>query len=182
MPRLAPSTGRVAHPAAHRSSRRALKNWHVRSRLLLLIIIPTLAAIGLGGFSIASSIRSAESYQRVSTLATLGQRVAVLCQSLEDERDLTAGFIGMGKAGGRGFRHAPQYANEQSVLQQAYGTTNSAAAQLRSVAGQVNGSYAVEAQQAAQTALTSLNGLSNLRRAATGTQLPMLVVVKSTPR
>ena len=169
--------GARPHPAAHRSSRRALKNWHVRSRLLLLIIIPTLAAIGLGGFSIASSIRSSESYQRVSTLATLGQRVAVLGQSLEDERDLTAGFIGMGKAGGRGFKKAPQYANEQSVLQQAYGTTNSATAQLRSVAGQVNGSYAVEAQQAAQTALTSLNGLSNLRQAATTTQLPMLVVV-----
>jgi signal transduction histidine kinase len=167
---------RSAPPATGRSSRRALKNWHVRSRLLLLIIIPTLAAIGLGGFSIASSIRSAESYQRVSTLATLGQRVAVLAQSLEDERDLTAGFIQMGAAGGRGSK-GQQFANEQAVIAQAYQVSDRAAAQLKSVARQVNDSYAVEAQQAAQTALTALDGLDNLRSAATGTKLPVLVVV-----
>ena len=168
---------RPALPASRRATRRALKNWHVRSRLLLLIIIPTLAAIGLGGFSIASSIRSAESYQRVFTLATLGQRVAVLAQALEDERDTTAGFIGMGTSGGRGFKHAAQYANEQSVIQSAYQSTNHAEAQLRSVADEVNGSYAVEAQQATSTALTELNGLAALRNAAVNTQLPTLVVV-----
>ncbi len=167
---------RSASPATGRSSRRALKNWHVRSRLLLLIIIPTLAAIGLGGFSIASSIRSAESYQRVSTLATLGQRVAVLAKSLEDERDLTAGFIQMGAAGGRGSK-GQQFANEQAVIGQAYQVTDRAAGQLKSVARQVNDSYAVEAQQAAQTALTALEGLGNLRSAATTTHLPVLVVV-----
>ena len=176
----APGAGsgpRPAAPAARRYNRRALKNWHVRSRLLLLIIIPTLAAIGLGGFSIASSIRSAESYQRVFTLATMGQRVAVLAQSLEDERDATAGFIGMGPAGGRGHQGALQYANEQSVLQQAYQTTNRAEAQFRSLADQVNGSYTAQAQQATRTALTELRGLSTLRVVATSTKLPMLDVV-----
>jgi signal transduction histidine kinase len=164
-------------PAARRSNRRALKNWHVRSRLLLLIIIPTLAAIGLGGFSIASSIRSAESYQRVFTLASLGQRVAVLAQALEDERDATAGFIGMGPAGGRGDNGAKQYGNELSVLQQDYQTTNRAEAQFRSVAGQVNGSYAPEAQQATQTALTELRGLAILRTVSTNSKLPTVDVV-----
>ena len=148
----------------------------MRSRLLLLIIIPTLAAIGLGGFSIASSVRSAESYQRVFTLATLGQRVAVLSQNLEDERDTIAGFIGMGPAGGRG-SNASQSANEKFLLSQAFQTTNRSASALRSVASQVNGSYPVQAQQAVQTAVTSLDGLGDLRTAATGTKLPVLDVV-----
>ena len=176
MPAGAVNGARPAHPAAHRASRRALKNWHVRSRLLLLIIIPTLAAIGLGGFSIASSIRSAESYQRVSTLATLGQRVAVLASPWRTSATSP-------RASSRWARRRPGLQESASVRQRAVRhpaglpTTNSAAAQLQSVAGQVNDSYAVEAQQAAQTALTSLDGLGNLRSAATTTHLPVLVVV-----
>src|SRR5262249_36542761 len=51
------------------SSRRALKNWRVRSRLLLLVVIPVLAAVALGGIRIASSVQSAFAYQQVVRLA-----------------------------------------------------------------------------------------------------------------
>jgi signal transduction histidine kinase len=172
-----PDSATAAVPAGPRTSRRSLKNWRVRSRLLLLIIIPTVSAIGLGGISIASSVRSFEAYQRVDTLSALGQRIAVLAQALEDERDQTAFFIGMGTTGGRAASTA-QAAPAFAVVDTEFAATNRSAAQVRALADQIGGSYSVQAQQAAATALTALKGLPQLRLAATKTQLPALDVVQ----
>ena len=79
--------GQARPPGA--SSRRALKNWRVRSRLVLLIAIPTLTAVVLGGTGILSYARSATADGRVQQLAALSANVTVLAQRLEDERDQT---------------------------------------------------------------------------------------------
>lgn len=80
-------------------SRRALKNWRVRSRLLLLITIPTLTAVVLGGTYIATAVHNALVYQRVETLANLSYDVTGLAAHLEDERDQTMEYIGERQAG-----------------------------------------------------------------------------------
>ena len=59
------------------SSRRALKNWRVRSRLVLLIAIPTLTAVVLGGAGILSYARSATALGRVQQLAEVGPQLGV---------------------------------------------------------------------------------------------------------
>jgi len=55
--------GQAGRPTG-RQSRRALKNWRVRSRLLLLIAIPTVTALVLGGFRVTSAVQSALAFQR----------------------------------------------------------------------------------------------------------------------
>src|SRR5262249_57829506 len=65
-------------PARPASSRRALKNWRVRSRLLLLITIPTPTAVALGAIRIASSVQSAPAYQRGLPLAHLSLDITPL--------------------------------------------------------------------------------------------------------
>ena len=94
--------GQPRHPGT--GSRRALKNWRVRSRLVLLIAIPTLTAVILGGTGILSYARSATADGRVQQLAALSADVTVLAQRLEDERDQTVRYIGLGVSGqgGRG--------------------------------------------------------------------------------
>src|SRR5216684_3414652 len=57
---------------AQNAGRFALKNLRVRSRLLLLVLLPTLAALILGGFSVVASARSALAYQRVEQFSRLG--------------------------------------------------------------------------------------------------------------
>ncbi len=74
-------------PSGGRGSWRSLKNWRVRSRLLLLIIIPTLTAVVLGGTYIVTSVQNAMAYQRVEQLANLSYDVTGLAAHLEDERD-----------------------------------------------------------------------------------------------
>ncbi len=83
-------------PAARPPSRHGLKNWRVRSRLLLLIAIPTLTAVALGGLRVSSSVQSASTYQRVQQLADLNSDITNLVQRLQDERDQTAYFIAQG--------------------------------------------------------------------------------------
>jgi signal transduction histidine kinase len=57
-----------APDAARKNSRRALRNWRVRSRLLLLVIIPTITAVVFGGIQIASSLQSASIHSPVSSV------------------------------------------------------------------------------------------------------------------
>jgi len=174
------STEDAAPAERRRNSRRRLRNWRVRSRLMLLVIIPTASAIALGAISVTSSARNALAYQRVQTLATLGRDIVNLAQALEDERDQIAVFIGM-PLGGRQSElsgHPGQAALQLSVIGQAFSTTNQDAARVRALAAQIGGGYSPQARQAAATALSSLARLPFLRDAALRTRLPVLVVVQ----
>jgi len=82
-----------------RRSRRALKNWRVRSRLLLLIAIPTVTALVLGGIRVTSAIQSALAFQRTEQRAVLASDIAQLAQQLETERDQTIYYIALGNQG-----------------------------------------------------------------------------------
>ena len=95
--------GESAAPAQTSQSRRlpwrSLKNWRVRSRLLLLIIIPTVTAVVLGGTYIVSAVQQALAYQRVEHLASLSSDVTTLAGTLENERDQTMWCIGESPSG-----------------------------------------------------------------------------------
>ena len=158
------------------SSRRALKNWRVRSRLVLLIAIPTLTAVVLGGTGILSYARSATADGRVQQLAALSANVTVLAQRLEDERDTTVRYIGLGAQGGRG-SPANVRAPELNVVNQTYALTDQSAAVVKSELGEINQSFSAQTRQEATTALNALANVTLLRKAATATQLPAQVVV-----
>ncbi len=179
-PAQLPSPPPAVRPA-RRDSRRFLRNWRVRSRLLLLIVIPTASAVVLGSLSIASSVGNALAYQRVETLAKLGQHVVVLAQALEDERDQVVVFISTSAAnGGREAvltGHTAAAKLPLSVVDAAFSTTDRAAAQVKAMVRSIGGSYPPQARQTAAVALTALGGLTFLRSAATTSRLPALVVV-----
>jgi signal transduction histidine kinase len=148
----------------------------VRSRLVLLIAIPTLTAVVLGGTGILSYARSATADGRVQQLAALSANVTVLAQRLEDERDTTVRYIGLGKQGGRG--SAPNVAAaELTVVRQAYALTDQSAAVVKSELNQINDSFSAQTRQEASTALNALANVKLLRQASTTTQLPAQVVV-----
>jgi HAMP domain-containing protein len=168
-------------PASRAASRRALKNWRVRSRLLLLVIIPTVTALAAAGVFIGSSVQSALVYQHVLTLANLSGKVTGLVQALQNEREDTIRFIVLGSTdGGRGA--SPSSATppgpELQLLNQDYALTTSWASQVTALAGQINGSYSALAQQDVQAALTAIANLPAIRATATGTQLPALNVIQ----
>jgi len=157
-------------PAARQPSRHGLKNWRVRSRLLLLISIPTLTAIALGGIRVSSSVQSALAYDRVQQMADLNSDITTLVQRLQDERDQTAYFIAQGPQGDQAAR--------LRVLFTQRNNTEGAAATVTQRLGQIEGSLAPQAQQQAAAALADLQNLPNLRLEATQSQLPAPIVQK----
>ncbi|GAA0428938.1 hypothetical protein Acor_39670 [Acrocarpospora corrugata] len=80
-------------------NRLALKNWRVRSRLIALILVPTIGAVLLGGLRVVTSINSAAEYQRVSEVAAFTGVLSDLIHELQLERDLTARYIETGRPG-----------------------------------------------------------------------------------
>jgi hypothetical protein len=161
----------------------SLRDWRVRSRLLLLIAVPVLVAVVFGGVAVVSSLRTAQSYQQVQRLAVLAGDATNLAQALQTEREDTVTFIAMGNNGGRVNALSPnaqtraQAADEQLLLQSDYRTSKLAAAQVSSVAATIGGSYPALAQTQAQAAITAIGDLSALRTAATTTKLPVLTVI-----
>ena len=167
----APAPGRQAF-------RYALKNWRVRSRLRLLVLLPVLAAVILGGVSIVSSVRSAAAYQRVEQFSRLGGEITNLIKALQNEREDTISYITTGPGGnGRG-SPGPATTPELAVVAQDHRATDHIAARVRSLAGNIGPSYPAVAQQEAKGAITAIDGLPALRSVATGTQIPSLVVIQ----
>jgi signal transduction histidine kinase len=182
------STGDSADSHARqegRPSRLSLKNWRVRSRLLLLVIIPTLTAIVLGGIHIYSSTQSAFTYQRAEERALAASDIIRLAQLLENERDQTVYYIALGSSGrlGQVSKTASQAVRHSSgqqyqVVQAYYRQTDQAVTQVKARLTQFEGSYPSLARPAVATALAQLGGLPYLRHAAAQSLLPSLVVLQ----
>ena len=85
------------HPGGRAFGLPTLANWRVRSRLIALILVPTLAAVILGGIQVVSSVHAASDFKRVNHLAQLVADVSGLTHELAAERDLTAMYIARGR-------------------------------------------------------------------------------------
>ena len=179
-PEPAPAAAPQHQPAAARTGRsHGLKNWRVRSRLLLLIAIPTVTAVILGGIRITSSVQSALAYQRVLQLANTTSDVTTLVQRLQDERDQTVYFIAEGPNGGRAAMGTVTGTQGLGVVQQQIRNSQQATAVVKTDLNKVvNGSFSTLTKQEAAAALADLANLANLRQAATASKLPALVVVQ----
>jgi hypothetical protein len=155
----------------------------VRSRLLLLIAVPVLVAVAFGGLAIVSSLRTAQTFQQVQRLAVLAGNATKLSEALQNEREDTVTFIAMGAQGGRANALSANAsvragaADEQALLQSDYRASDRVAAQVRSLAATIGGSYPALAQTQAQAAITAIGDLSSLRTASTTTKLPVLTVI-----
>ncbi|SPL97567.1 signal transduction histidine kinase [[Actinomadura] parvosata subsp. kistnae] len=72
-------------------------NWHVRSRLVALIVVPTAVAVGLGGLSVVTSLSDANTYQTLREVAELSEQLGAVTHELAFERDETALYIAQGR-------------------------------------------------------------------------------------
>ncbi len=185
--------GNQSRPTGRRS-RRALKNWRVRSRLLLLIAIPTVTALALGGVRVTSAIQSALAFQRAEQRAVLASDITQVAQRLETERDQTIYYIALGSQGRAADLSTPgafagmspaakkaargAAAAQYQIIQAFYQQTDQSATQLRARLAQFNGAYTGVAQQEVSSAVSGLNTLHYLRYGSTRTQLSPLVVVQ----
>ncbi len=160
-------------PARAGGSRFALSNWRVRWRLLALVLIPTLTAVILGGLRISSAASSAFAFKRTEQLAMLNSDIIGLAQNMEDERDLTAGYIASGHPTGTD----PLY----TALLNQWSATNAAAQQVTGDANNIGPSYSASVRQSLNSVLARISDLDQLRNASTpsaGGNIPALPLIK----
>jgi signal transduction histidine kinase len=70
-----------------------LRNWRVRARLVALILVPTAAAVLLGGFQVFASTGAAADFARTNQLAQLSAQIGELTHVVSGERARTSWFI-----------------------------------------------------------------------------------------
>ncbi|MEV1169228.1 nitrate- and nitrite sensing domain-containing protein [Nonomuraea sp. NPDC049784] len=70
-----------------------LSNWRVRARLVALILIPTAAAVLLGGIQVLARTAAAGDYARTNQFAQLSAQLGDLTQQVAAERARTAWYI-----------------------------------------------------------------------------------------
>jgi signal transduction histidine kinase len=160
-------TGSSARSATARSrrpgsgqSRYALANWRVRYRLAAVIAVPTLIAASLGAFLIYGDVNNWIASGRIQHVAQLNASVAKLTQSLEDERDLSAGYTA----------DRSRNADLVNVLKQAQSATDADAQKVANEAGgvTVGAGYDPAMVQDLTTLVASFNDLPPLRQLVSG--------------
>jgi signal transduction histidine kinase len=153
----------------------SLKNWRVRSRLLLLIIIPTLTAVVLGGTYIVSAVQNAFSYQRVERLANLSDDVTTLAASLENERDQAMWCAGY--TSGSGNPNCEPGPQQKSLVQSYWKQTGPWMRKVKADSASIGAGYPAQVQQDAANIGDVLTLIAPLRAAAISTHLPVVVVM-----
>jgi signal transduction histidine kinase len=149
------------------SSRFALSNWRVRWRLGAVIALPTLIAAVLGGFFIYGNVNTWVANGRVQHLAQLNASVVKLTQSLEDERDLSAGY-------------AANRNSSTTALKNAQAATDSATQTVESQASGVTtgAGFAAAAVQNLDTMLDNLRNLPSIRKSVSSSSFPAAQVIR----
>ena len=143
----------------------------MRWRVLALVLVPTVAALTFGALRVQAAAATAATASRTARLGVLGGDITKLAESVEDERDLTAGFIAARETGQAKFA-----AVISGELRHQYAVTSADAATVSSLAGQITTAYPAAAQSDLNSALSSLISLPELRNLANSeiTSLPMI--------
>jgi len=124
-----------------------LSNWPVSRRLFAVIVVALLMGLVFGGLRVASADSSASQFGRVSQLASLDQRLSVLIQDLQNERDATLNFLLNGDT----------TKTAQSQIAQLYDQTDVAVTAVQQSASGIGGAFPANIQGDATTVLADIS-------------------------
>ncbi|WP_192809071.1 sensor histidine kinase, partial [Actinomadura montaniterrae] len=136
-------------------------------RLIVLILVPTVAAVVLAGLRISTSVDKAESYGRVEQMAEVGVEITRFVQEFIAERDAAVEYI----AAGRSDALLPALQTQQRK-------TDALVRPVLEDTDKINGSYGSEAVRDATTVKSRLDGLKALRSLVVGTKVPPFIVLE----
>ncbi|WP_302893427.1 sensor histidine kinase [Actinomadura luzonensis] len=132
-----------------------LRNWRVRARLVALILIPTAAAVLLGGIQVLASTSAAGDYARTSQFARLSEELGALTHAVSGERARMSWYIARN-------RPASALSDVQNAMDEADLSARDVRAIARQLLGEVTGRTADQLEQL----LNRLDDLVALRKQA----------------
>ncbi|WP_177242344.1 sensor histidine kinase [Amycolatopsis regifaucium] len=88
-----PRGGDAAERHPRVGGRWRLRNWHLRTKLFVVLLIPALAVVALVGLRVDSDLRDARQLAEFATRGRVDSTVAEAVHQLQRERDLTVRFV-----------------------------------------------------------------------------------------
>ncbi|WP_338055080.1 nitrate- and nitrite sensing domain-containing protein [Sciscionella marina] len=147
---------------------RRLRDWPVRRRLVALILVPTLVALGFGVFGVVGAVGNALGDRHTEALARLGGSLTAAAAQLEAEQTAAAAFAATGRP-----------ANGKGALRSAYrGVDDALTGELRRADLGVGGRYPAPVRARAGTAAFRIGELPSLRSTVEQSRLPVNVVIQ----
>ncbi|APU23771.1 nitrate- and nitrite sensing domain-containing protein [Actinoalloteichus sp. GBA129-24] len=149
-----------------RSARWQLRNWRLRTKLVAVLLLPTLAALFLGQLRVFDQIDAADEYARNVRGFDVVERSTDLIHELQRERDVASSYIARGRQGGG------QPVDEQVVR------VDQDVQRLRDSLGQLD-DFDTQVITSRTRALERLGGLAGLRGAVRETEYSETAAIKT---
>ncbi|WP_165974904.1 sensor histidine kinase [Nonomuraea deserti] len=137
----------------------------MRSRLVALILIPTVVGVLLAGVQLADAIGTSAEYRRLTQVAELVQRIGALNHELGKERTLTAWYVA-------DRRKAQRFVQVKTQRQ----TTDKAKQDVVAAASAIDATHSTRVREGVANMNRWLNGLDSLRASMVGNVPPRAVI------
>ncbi|WP_393916481.1 sensor histidine kinase [Halostreptopolyspora alba] len=144
----------------------------MRTRLVAIIVIPTVAAVALGGMRIAENVQTTLTHDHIEEMGSLGRSVVTLGNELGRERLLTAAYIADDPA--------PDQRDEELLtqLQEQYKETQQARQTVLNGANELSGNHQSQLMaNRMESMLEDLEELDSIRDEVTETRITVLPAV-----
>jgi signal transduction histidine kinase len=155
----APVSGKGRKSGKRVESRWRLRNWRLRTKVIAVVTVPTLAALVLGGLAVEESLDEAAQFRQTVSQVDLANNVTRVIHELQKERTLSVARIAANRSGPRAGLDAQVLKVDREV------------AALSEAAGQVETSDNA-ARERYNRGLQRLSGLQALRNAADNSAYP----------
>ncbi|MCG8924283.1 nitrate- and nitrite sensing domain-containing protein [Lentzea sp. CC55] len=160
---VAPGAG--SGPA--RSAGWRLRNWRLRTKLLAVLLIPTVCALVLGGLRVRSDLEAATELNNLANQIRLETAVADLVQQLQRERDLSVSYVASNKK------------VDRVVLERQLRRVNDTTEAFNNKIAELSSDLNPAAVERFQVAFNQLNRLNSLRNSVRDTQYPAEAVQRT---
>jgi signal transduction histidine kinase len=157
-----PGSGPAARSAGWR-----LRNWRLRTKLLAVLLIPTVCALVLGGLRVRSDLQAATELNNLANQIRLETAVADLVQQLQRERDLSVSYVASNKK------------VDRVVLERQLRRVNDTSEAFSNKIAELSSDLNPAAVERFQVAFNQLNRLNSLRNSVRDTQYPAEAVQRT---
>lgn len=136
-----------------------MRNWRLRTKLIAVLVVPTLTALALGGLRVKADLDRATDFKQTISQVELAESITSVVHELQKERTLSAARVASGRTGPRSDLDA-----QIAKVDQAVNDANAAAARLQT--------DDESASQRYRRGLQRLSALKAIRTAADTTDYP----------
>ncbi|WP_086828847.1 nitrate- and nitrite sensing domain-containing protein [Allokutzneria sp. NRRL B-24872] len=92
------STPIPAHPDRRDDARWRLRNWRLRNRMAVVLLVPTITALVLGTLRVQDELARADDFQRTVAQVDVARKVTTVIHEIQKERTLVVAMVAAGRS------------------------------------------------------------------------------------